>query len=30
MHDLTLIKLIVAGFVGTECFLSKYSNGHTK
>ena len=30
MHDLTLIKLIVAGFVGTGCFLIKYSNGHTK
>ena len=30
MHDLTLITLIVAGFVGTECYLIKCSNGQTK
>jgi hypothetical protein len=30
LHDLTLIKLIVARFVGTGGFLIRYSNFHTK
>ena len=30
MHDLTLIKMIVARFVSTESSLIRYSNGHTK
>jgi hypothetical protein len=29
MHDMTLIKLAVARFVGTGSFLIRYSNGHT-
>jgi len=30
LHDLTLIKLYVARFVGTGGFLFTYCNGHTK
>jgi len=30
LNDLTLLKLTVARFVGTEGFLIRYSNGHTK
>jgi hypothetical protein len=30
LHDLTLIKMIVACFVGTGSFLIRYSNGHIK
>jgi hypothetical protein len=29
-YDLTLIKMIVARFVGTGSLLIRYSNGHTK
>jgi len=28
--DLTLIKLTIALFVDTGCFLIRYSNAHTK
>jgi hypothetical protein len=30
LHDLILIKLIIARFVGAGGFLIRYSNGHTK
>ena len=30
LHDLPLIKMIVAGFLGTGSFLKGCSNGHTK
>ena len=30
LHDLTITKMTVARFVGTESFLLRYSNGHTK
>jgi len=30
LHDLTLSKLIVARFVGTGDFLTRYSKGETK
>ena len=30
MHQLTLNEITVARFVGTGCFLIRYSNGHTK
>jgi hypothetical protein len=30
LHDLTITKMIVARFVGTESFLFQCSNGHTK
>jgi hypothetical protein len=30
LHDFTLIKMIASRFVGKECFLIRYSNGHTK
>jgi len=29
LHDWTLIKMTVAGFVGTGCFLIKHSKGRT-
>jgi hypothetical protein len=29
LHDMTLIKLIVARFVGTKGFIIRYSNDHT-
>jgi len=28
LHDVTLIKLIVAGFMGRGGFLIRYSNSH--
>ena len=30
LRDLTLIKVIVAPFVGTGCFLIMYPDGHKK
>ena len=30
LHDLSLIKLIIARFVGAGGFLIRYYNGHTK
>jgi len=30
LHNLPLIKLTVARFVGTGCVLIIYSNGHSK
>jgi len=30
MHDLILLKITLARFVGTGIFLIRYSNGHTK
>jgi len=30
LHDLTLIKMTVACFVGIGSFLTRYSKGHTK
>jgi hypothetical protein len=30
LHDLNLVKIIAACFVGTGDFLIRYSNGHTK
>jgi len=30
LHKLTLNEMTVARFVGTGCFLTRYSNGRTK
>jgi len=30
LHDLNLIELYVARFVGTGGFFTRYCNGHTK
>jgi hypothetical protein len=30
VHDLTLVKMAVACFVGTGSFSIRYSNGHVK